>query len=305
MKTILSQLLFLCAVLASAQEVKKDTLLFSLKQDYENSERIMSKYEQLRFAKDVFIYKEKGKAYSYYERPIYDSLVKANIIDSITLAKSILKIKKNELEYFVFQNEFHLGNNILVTYVNNRLTFIETFNYKDRAYSKKDIINKIWYSYYDGEDKKISHYSISKYKYVKSNNDFYDIKYVKTVYQDGKIIEHNYEKDFTIPEEQILKKLPEFFLQQAPQLMKGQKYRRDYGDKNFEREFDSKEAKQESELLKSLLDKKQVNIDKIYNDENHTSFYRVDFYIDWRIWVVEINPRTGNIIRITFGLLKD
>lgn len=112
----------------------------------------MSKYEQLRFEKDVFLYKEAGKQYTYYDRLKYDSLKISKNSDSIALAKSMLRIKNGVFEYYVFENEFHLGNHILMTAKHNVLTSIESFNYKNKSYNKKDLISKILYTYYDGED---------------------------------------------------------------------------------------------------------------------------------------------------------
>jgi len=308
LRYFLFTLLFSISSFITGQNRKNDTLALevSLKKDFENSKIIMSKYEQLRFEKDVFLYKEAGKQYTYYDRLKYDSLKISKNSDSIALAKSMLRIKKGVFEYYVFENEFHLGNYILMTTKHNVLTSIESFNYKNKSYNKKDLISKILYTYYDGEDERIPRYTISVYKNLDKNNNLFDILFTKTVYLDKRTVEQNYEKDFTLSEGDILKLLPEKFLKQAPILMKGQKFIYDYNDKNFNREFTVKEAKFESENIKSLISRKKITLEKRYTTNDNSPFYSVSIDAEPRVWEIDLDPNTGNIIKLKFwGLLKD
>lgn len=305
MKYFLFILLFYISFI-NGQNSKNDSLEISLKKDYEHTKVLLSKFDQLRFANDVFLYKETGKHYTYYDRLKYDSLRIAKNNDSTTFSESMLRIRKGSLQYFFFENELNLGNHILIKTNQDAVVSVESFNYSSYSYTKKDLISKTIYSYYDGDDIRIPKYSISKYKTVDQKNDLYNIIFNKTVYGDNRTIEQNYEKDFLLSEEDILKQLPEKFLKQSPVLMKGQKFIYDYNDKNFDREFTLKEANFESKNIKSLIGRKKITLEKKYDTSNNRPFYSISIDTEPRVWEIEIDPMTGNILKLKFwGLLKD
>lgn len=303
MKLIIKTLLLFFS-LALFGQGDSDTLKSFGRKNYEEVEKIMREYYQLQIHKDIFIYRKSYReAYGLYIRAKYDSLLtntKQN--DSIILANSILKLKYKHHVYVKYQPDLFREVYELNKYdKNNKLLEIITYIYKPQTLRIDNIISKTSFTYsYDSNKSDILSYTFSKYKSINENNNFNNPLYIKTVDQDGRILERNYEKDFTISKEEILRQLPAKFVKQAPNLMKGKKY--SYDQRDWSQKLTMKNAKLESEEFKLLVDKNEVRLEQRYN-ENNIPFYEVILGYQRKVWILKINPKTGDIYHIEFGPL--
>ncbi|KMQ69197.1 hypothetical protein ACM39_03585 [Chryseobacterium sp. FH2] len=298
MKLIKTLLLFFSVTLFG--QGNSDTLQLYGRKNYEEVEKIMEEYYQLQIHKDIFIYRKSYReAYGLYIRAKYDSLLRnTKQKDSIILANSILKLKYRDHIYVKYQPDlFHEVYKLNKYNKNNKLLEIITYMYKNRTIRIDDYINITSFTY-SNDSSKLDNlsYTFSKYKSINENNNFDDPLYIKTVNQDGRVLVRNYEKDFPISKDEILKHLPEKFYEEAPKLMKGKKY--SYDQKDWSQELTAKNAKLESEEFKLLIRKEEVRLDKLYS-ENNVPFYEVIIVGSHRKhWLLKINPKTGDINHI-------
>lgn len=304
MKLIITTLLIFFSAIICGQN-KIDTLIAYGAKQYEELENIKREYDRLQINKDIFIYRENArKPYGFYVRAKYDSLLRnTNQNDSIVLVNSRLKLNYKGNFYIKLQNRLHDGNYGLVKY-NSSNKAIESFSSSSgdqKGVIITNFINNTTFSYWSNfPDAK--NYNI--YEFTKFNSNFSKILYKKIMMKkDSSVIEYNYEKDFPISKEEILKQLPEKFYKQAPQLMKGKKYSYDW--KNWSQELTAKNAKRESEDFKLLIHKNEVGLEQRYN-ENNIPFYEaiiIGAGYHRKHWLLKINPKSGDIYYIEFGTL--
>jgi hypothetical protein len=300
MKLIINTLFLFFSVTLCGQG-NNDTLQSYGKKISEEVENILREYDRVQISQDIFIYRKNNRdAYSLHLRKKYDSLLRnTRQKDSVILAKSILRLKYRHHIYIRYQPDLFDETYKLNKYdENNKLLEVITYSSKYKTIGIDNFTNKTSFIYSNNLS-----YTFSKYKSINKNNNFDNPLYIIILDKDGKILERNYEKDFPVSKEEILKQFPENFFKQASNLTKGKKY--SYDQKDWSRELSEKNAKLESEEFKLLISKNKVRLDKLY-DENNIPFYEIIFVSDSRkYWSLKINPKTGDIYQIDFSILKE
>ncbi|GGG67340.1 hypothetical protein [Epilithonimonas arachidiradicis] len=62
---------------------------------------------------------------------------------------------------------------------------------------------------------------------------------------------------------------------------------------SLKKDFTVKEAKFESENIKSLISRKKITLEKRYTTNDNSPFYSVSIDAEPRVWEIDLDPNTG------------
>ncbi|PWN62122.1 hypothetical protein [Chryseobacterium oncorhynchi] len=281
MKNILPAILLLFSIQSYAQ-------IEDIQRNYQTTrERARDYYSEVNKPNQYFHYRIKdGKEdyYLYLDKKKYDSLLVLKSAEP-TIIKNSNVYSKADKGYYIIKDNIDQKRRYFLHYDKEIITQ-EILDDNYNIYNKTDYKTLVIESYYFGNE----NYSFL-YQYEKFNkntfNPFTDLIYKKVIYQDKSIKIFNYERDFPLPDEAFLKKVPEIFRQQSFELLKANGKIKTLNDKVVQGV---------SLDIAKAINNGNYFLYKVYRNNDETKpVYKIIMDITKSNWTIEINPKNEKI----------
>ena len=274
---------------------------------YMDMENLLQKYREIRTEYNALVEKNKDSLVyidrsedgltlygegMYYKKSIYEKEKKKKQAFERLDSKSKLLLKQDNKEIFVAN---YSGGKTIYVYDNDNIIEKTNISNDDSGLQVENFVDNIYINH------SVENSETEIYNLKLDNDGARETTLYRKYKNDVLLLERNYEKDFKISKEQILKKLPDNFYESVIQYTEGDEFKKIVRENSISKImldnfFESIKTKKK-DIEVAIKDKndlyKHIEISKYY-DENGFPFYEVRIP-DWKM---KINPKNNKVIDV-------